>query len=276
MAPRLPSVFKRRYPFRLATTSFIYPDDYVPNVRRLGPHVDEIELLFFESAQVPAPATIQALAALSRELDVSYNVHLPTDLSIGRSGRGPRARSVEALLRIFEQVAPLAPSTLTLHIPCEAPGGPAELRRPWMDAVQRSLCDLGAGLGDPARISIENLDYPLEWLEEVIAACGVSVCMDVGHLLVCGRDPGPFFRRFESRISIIHLHAAEGGRDHRPLTRLPQPADETLRRLLAGFAGVVSLEVFSLEALTASLDWLEERIAPCGGRSRREKGRTEN
>ncbi len=267
MTSRPPSAFKRRYPFRLATTSFIYPDDYVPNVRRLGPYVDEIELLFFESAHLPGPATIRALASLAREHDVGYNVHLPTDLSIGESRRGPRARSVEALLRIFEQVAPLAPSTLTLHVPCEAPGGPPELRRPWMDAVQRSLCDLGAGLGDPARISIENLDYPLEWLEEVITACGVCVCMDVGHLLVRGRDIGLFFRRFEPRISIIHLHAAAAGRDHLPLTRLPKPADDALGRVLAGFAGVVSLEVFSFEALTASLGWMESRIKPCDGRA---------
>lgn len=260
MAPRLPQSFKHRYPFRLATTSYIYPDDYVPNVRRIGPYVDEIELLFFESEQVPSRHTIRELASLSLEHDLGYNVHLPTDVSIGHGNPGRRERSVEALLRVFERVAPLSPSTLTLHVPCEAPDDRPERRRPWTEAVQRSLTDLAAGLGDPARISLETLDYPLEWLEDVIAACGLRVCMDVGHLLNRGQDPGLFFRRFETRIAIIHLHGADDGRDHLALTRLPKPAAETLRRLLPRFAGIVSLEVFSFEALTASLDWLENSI----------------
>ena len=38
MAPQLPTSFKHRFPFTLASTSFVYPDDYVPNVRRLGPY----------------------------------------------------------------------------------------------------------------------------------------------------------------------------------------------------------------------------------------------
>jgi sugar phosphate isomerase/epimerase len=256
----LPKCFKRRYPFRLATTSFIYPEDYVPNVRRLGPYVDEIELLFFESAPMPALDTIRELASLSRALDLGYNVHLPSDVSIGHGSPGRRELAVEALLRMFERVAPLSPSTLTLHVPCEVPDRPPERRRSWIEAVRCSLTELAAGIGDPAIISLENLDYPLEWLEDAITACGVSVCMDVGHLLNRGQDLGLFFRRFEARISIIHLHGADDGRDHLPLNRLPPPADETLRQLLAGFAGIVSLEVFSFEALTASLNWLENRI----------------
>jgi len=43
----LPKSYKHAYPFKLGTTSFIYPDGYVPNVKMLGPYMDEIELLFF-------------------------------------------------------------------------------------------------------------------------------------------------------------------------------------------------------------------------------------
>jgi hypothetical protein len=45
----LPRSYKKRYPFRIGTTSFIYPAGYTENVARLGPHVDEIEILMFES-----------------------------------------------------------------------------------------------------------------------------------------------------------------------------------------------------------------------------------
>lgn len=258
MAPRLPKSFKHRYPFRLATTSFIYPDDYIPNAKRLGPFVDELELLFFERAQMPSRRTIRELASLSQELDLGYNVHLPSDVSIGHDDPRQRTRSVAALLRFIDRLAPLAPSTLTLHARCESASSLP--RRPWKAAVQRSLAELAAAVADPARLSVETLDYPLEWLEGVIAALGLSVCMDVGHLLLRGQDLDLFFRRFESRISIIHLHGVDHGRDHQPLTRMTPSGAAAVRRLLSNFIGVVSVEVFSFDALTASLDWLENHI----------------
>ena len=77
--------YKGLYPFRLATTSFIYPDHYVPNVKMLGPYFDEIELLLFESLQpdsLPDPTVIAQLSHLAEKYDLTYNVHLPTDISI--------------------------------------------------------------------------------------------------------------------------------------------------------------------------------------------------
>ena len=47
--PVLENSYKGQYPFRLGTTSFIYPAGYADNVTLIGPCVDEIELLFFES-----------------------------------------------------------------------------------------------------------------------------------------------------------------------------------------------------------------------------------
>ncbi len=48
----VPKSYKGSYQFRLGTTSFIYPDHYLPNVKMLGPYLNEIELLLFESAYV--------------------------------------------------------------------------------------------------------------------------------------------------------------------------------------------------------------------------------
>jgi sugar phosphate isomerase/epimerase len=256
-APLLPKSFKHRFPFRLAVPSFIYPDDYAPNVRRLAPFVDQIELLFFEGRRPPSRRLIRELAALAREHDAGYNVHLPSDVSIGHANPRRRRHALKTLLLFIDRVAPLEPATLTLHVPCEAPGESPEARRPWTDAVQGGLGALTAAIAEPARLSIETLDYPLEWLQDVVADLGLSICMDVGHLLLGGQDPGLFFDRLCPRISIIHLHAVNGGRDHQPLTRLAPPADEAVRRVLARFRGIVSLEVFSFDALNASLGWLE-------------------
>jgi hypothetical protein len=36
-------------PFRIGTTSYIYPDDILPNVHRLKGKIDDIELVLFEA-----------------------------------------------------------------------------------------------------------------------------------------------------------------------------------------------------------------------------------
>lgn len=260
MAPQLPTSFKHRFPFTLASTSFVYPDDYVPNVRRLGPFVDEIELLFYESDALPSERTIQELAALAQDHDLSYDVHLPSDVSIGHMAPGRRKSAVEAILKVFELSEPLSPSTFTLHIPWEGLSFASEPPAAWRQNVHQSLTELIRTLGDPARISVETLNYPLEWLAEVIDALGLSICMDVGHLLLRGHDVQRFLDRFAPRIPIIHLHAVDNGRDHLPLDRLSKPFEDTVMRALSGFKGVVSLEVFAFDALAASLNWLDTRF----------------
>jgi len=258
--PLLSRSFKKRFPFTLATTSFIYPDDYGPNIQRLGPFLDEIELLLFESGSLPSRHTIADLADLSRTYEVGYNVHLPSDVSVGHADDRIREAAVGSILRACERVSVLSPSTLTLHIPWEGPAGlPADLL-PWKERVRESLVRLIAAVGSPASISVETLDYPLEWLSEVIDDLGLAVCMDLGHLLLHGREMADVMRRFSSRVSILHLHGVDGGRDHLAVDRLLPPSAGAVLKVLSGFKGIVSLEVFNFDDLAASLVWLEKRF----------------
>ena len=91
--PSLTRSYKGFYPFTLATTSFIYPDDYVPNVSLLGSYFDEIELLLFESRDIESlfpNSIVDELNRLAQDLNIGYNVHLPTDISISAPDVRPR------------------------------------------------------------------------------------------------------------------------------------------------------------------------------------------
>ena len=137
------------------------------------------------------------LSRLSAECGVTYNVHLPTDLSIGHRDGSHREQAVHALLQTFERVAPLSPTTCTLHIPCDGHPLPADEIERWRDRVQVSLEKiLGAGVR-PGLISVETLDYPLETLKDLIGAFGLGVCLDVGHLILHGRDVEKTFAEFD-------------------------------------------------------------------------------
>ncbi|MBW2248941.1 MAG: sugar phosphate isomerase/epimerase, partial [Deltaproteobacteria bacterium] len=118
MYPSLPKSYKGLYPFKLGTTSFIYPAGYAQNVIILAPYVDEIELLLFESNPDSLPSTheIKKLLSLSKEFDLTYNVHLPTDVSLSDPEPSIRHAAVETLKKVMDLTAPLSPSTCTLHL----------------------------------------------------------------------------------------------------------------------------------------------------------------
>ncbi|MDH3722975.1 MAG: hypothetical protein OER74_15875, partial [Desulfobacteraceae bacterium] len=106
-------------------------------------------------------------------------------------------------------------------------------------------------------ISIETLNYPLEWVEDILIDFNLSVCMDLGHLILYGLDMKDVFNRYKSRTSIIHLHGANERRDHQPLDLLSESNLKTILKMLKRFKGVVSIEVFSYDHLKASLKYLE-------------------
>jgi len=70
-------VIKRMFPFRLGATSCIVPAAIIPNIRFLGPYVDEVELVLFESKgenSLPSPAEIEEMQFPARQ------IHRPANL----------------------------------------------------------------------------------------------------------------------------------------------------------------------------------------------------
>jgi sugar phosphate isomerase/epimerase len=254
MSDKLEKSYKGRFPFRLATTSFIYPADWVTNVRRLGPYLDEIELLILEGRPdaLPTPEEIATLAALGLELGLTYNIHLPYDLSPCDPDRKRRSRALDAIRRVIDLSAPLAPTTHTLHLPFDG-NRPAE----WQKRTDESITRLTAMGVDPASLTIETLDYPFDLVEDIVETHDLRVCIDVGHLIVHDMGLEAVMDRWLTRTAICHLHGAAATADHLPLDRMdPQTLRAILGRLRS-FSGTVSLEVFRRDHLAASLRTLD-------------------
>ncbi len=95
-------VLKRAFPFRLATTSYILPAAIIPNINFLGAYLDEVELVLFEGRSrenLPSKREIQDIACLGREMDISFNVHLPLNLFLGDPDSAVRERGCSIALR---------------------------------------------------------------------------------------------------------------------------------------------------------------------------------
>jgi sugar phosphate isomerase/epimerase len=257
--PFLPKSYKGMFPFKICTTSFIYPDHYIPNVKMLGPFMDEIELLLFESQEansIPSRAVIAELGQLGRDFDLSYNVHLPTDVSLTDQNHAHQENAVKTMIRVIERVQPLCPSALILHLPYDE----TDIEQnaiSWRDRVYKNLKKILPVVENSKLITIETLDYPLELLADIPVDLDLSICLDLGHLMVYDYDILEVFNKYASSTSVLHLHGVENRCDHTTLEKLSDTSFSTVRQVLARFTGVVSIEVFSFENLVSSLKYLE-------------------
>lgn len=260
MMDPLPKSHKNVFPFKIGTTSYIYPDHAVPNARMLGPFIDEIELLLFESRResLPGENDIHALGLIKTEFDLSYNAHLPTDVDL--SAPEDREHAVARIQRAIDLVRPINPSTHTLHLHCDINRTHGNIRN-WRDAARKGVERL-LEKGVPSKsVSIESLDYPFEWVAPIVAEFGLGICLDIGHLFRYGFDAKDIFDEYGKNTVILHIHGVENGRDHLPLNRLSEEHARDLLYILKRFTGVVSIEVFSYRYLCDSLAFLDSVLA---------------
>ena len=257
-------------PWRIGTTSYVYPADVLPNVERLAGHTQDIELILFQSpdaANLPLPEVIEKLDQLRRAHNFTFTIHFPIDRQLGQPDRQHRDELLAQIALIVKRVQPLEPFAYILH-----PEGIARDATPTAATLatwQRDLAESVARIVDlgiaPERLVMENLKHPFEWCAPIVEAAGLSVCIDIGHLWLNQQDVTAHLRRWLPRTRVIHLHGEHNGRDHISLAAADQTRLATVLQELQGpppYTGVVSLEVFSFEDTATSIETLHRHISP--------------
>jgi sugar phosphate isomerase/epimerase len=237
-------------PYRLGSTSYIWPDGILHNVRQLGPLVDDVELVLFEvegHSNLLDAAAVADLIVLAEAHDLTFTVHLPLDLAPAQPSSLEMAEKVIACTRDLE------PWAYVLHLDGRAVEGSATATTVarWRQDACRVL-EVVAGLaGDAQRLCVENLEnYRPEHFLPLLERVPVGLCVDVGHLWLTGRDPLLFLDTYLRWTRVIHLHGIRDcgtePRDHQSL--LHQGTDQVapVLNLLAVrcYSGVLTLEVF--------------------------------
>ena len=253
------------YPFRLGTTSYIIPDDIIPNVRYLAGKVQDVELVLFEvddgSNNLPGKEQISELRSIAGDHDLTYTVHLPLDLRLADDGSSRHASLTKAR-RVIDRTLELDPWAYVLHLDGKSArgcAGPGAMQR-WEEQAVRSLELVCAWAGDAGKPAVENLEgYPLDFYEPVLERIAVSRAVDIGHLWLDGHDPVAYLRGALARTRVIHIHGV-AGRDHKSLAQMPQEMlgraiDELVR---ADYRGVLTVEVFSEDDFLTSKKALEQ------------------
>jgi sugar phosphate isomerase/epimerase len=249
---------------RIGTTSYIIPDDILPNAHYLAPQVADIELVLFEVDEgmnnLPDEKTIAELAEISELHQFSYTVHLPLDLQFGAGGDGQHI-SLQKAKSVIKRTQALNPWAYVVHLYSKEITNPVK----WLSESVAALERVADWVGTPEMIAVENLEgTPLEMNFPVFESLPVSACVDIGHLWLDGHDPLPYLKSILDRTRVIHMHGI-GSRDHQSLELVPE---ENLRAVVdylqaEKYGGVVTLEVFSQDDFLTSksaIDALGKRV----------------
>jgi len=251
--------------------------DHAELVRGLaGQGFDLIELggdLTLFLPQTFAPPAIEALAALKAELGLSYTAHIPLWSLEPSTPLGPvREGSVAAVVQFIRAVRPLAPEVYVLHAtgPLAAEFyrmdlpelAKAYLLRLFQSKARESIESILRGTGIASRsLAVETIEFPFDLTLELAQDLDLSLCLDVGHVLVGFSGPITLSDALEAclpRLAEVHLHDGpwQGperrigyGQDHRPLGQGDLDTGRFLDRLAeAGFQGPVIFELTEEEA----------------------------
>ncbi len=212
------------------------------------------------------------LAALQREQGISFSVHLPYmgGLDISSSVGEIRSASVGTFKKIADITRPLSPENYVLHVAGmlqEATHGDvvgnasSGLTRILLEHAVDSLDRITSFL-EPNTICVENLPiFPMEYLAAFVDRCGVSVCLDLGHLTLRGEPLDLFLERYGRRIREVHLHDVKTVRhspnlmtqyDHFALGDGDLDLEGIVRTLRAhGFNGPVVLEILKDRSISS-------------------------
>ncbi len=242
-------------PFRVGSTSYVYPADILPNVERLAAQgdVDDIELILFEvddgPNNLPDSQTVQALADLARAYHLTYTVHLPLDLQLGADGSTQHASLIKAE-RVIKTTLPLDPFAFVFHLDGAGVGESG-----WVWRAIKALDAVIGWVGRPELLAVENLEsWNPAYLDDILAALPISRTTDIGHFWKMGRDPLDVLDRWLPRTRVIHIHGM-AERDHKSLALMPpKQLDPVVEKLMA-YPGVVTLEVFE------TADFFDSRAA---------------
>jgi len=253
---------------RLGTTSYILPDDIIPNVRYLAPQVSDVELVLFESREasnLPSPRDVDILRDIAHENNLTYTVHFPLDVYPGSADEAIRRRSVETYRRIISLTQGLEPFAYVLHLTPEAWGEVPSSDMPrWLGQLDRSLDELLTGLGLPSQLfCAETLSYPFDLVLPLVLKHQLSVTLDVGHLWLMDYDADSIAKRLLPLSPIVHIHGVKEGKDHQSLDVGDRKKVRAFLSLLAkqdqsdGKERVLTMEVFDKDAFWASKTLLE-------------------
>ena len=278
---------------QIGTTSYIYPDYIIPNVKKLVNLVDDVELVLFEGkdySNLPSKEDVSTLKKISDKTGISYTVHLPIDLDICSGDSEFRKLSLRRMIEIMKLASILNPRGYIVHLPrrnvipecinrgnvipdprmnqSEVNRGNVESEEMWVLRTVRSLSEIFIEFGNE-NVFIENLSYPIKHILPIIEEFDFQLCLDISHTLRCSDTWKEILDNNFNKIKVIHFYGQEKeGEGHTGLQNAERSFVKSVvdKILSSKYSGLLTLEVFGTEDFFESKRILEEEISTWGKR----------
>ncbi|MDO5575863.1 MAG: cobamide remodeling phosphodiesterase CbiR, partial [Fibrobacter sp.] len=209
---------KGAYPFFCGTSSYIIPDNIIPNVRMLASYVDDVELVLFESPEysnIPSSDDIRELIDIQTQESIGYTVHLPTDRKAGAVDMSERIGFCDDVKRVIELSYPLNPRAWILHLEGIRGNVSNDERKRWEENCCWVLEKISGFTDRKSSIAVENLGYTWSWHKDLVDQFNMSLCCDIGHLWLYYKDSWlDDFKAMLTKTIVIHLHGVCNNKDH--------------------------------------------------------------
>jgi len=173
-------------------------------------------------------------------------VHFPADISPHLEATS-QARNEEMCLRTIDLFAPLEPFAWIMHIMGDLRGKePSADMKTWHEDGWKSADRIVHAVTDKKSICLETLDYDFAHAEAIVRDLGLSVCLDIGHMVKFGHSARQEIRRLLPYARVIHAHGVKpDGTDHVDLSFFDASLlAETIAWTDDGSERVMTMEVF--------------------------------
>jgi sugar phosphate isomerase/epimerase len=225
---------------------------------------------------------VKGLIDLKDELGNAYTVHLPLwSLELATFNEPIRKGGVKSIVDMIDLLKPINPEAYVLH----STGALAtefsqlDFPKPSIDMISMLMAGFSANSIeeilsqteiDPAKIAVENIEFPFDITRDVVDEYGLSICFDTGHLL--SNQSGDetmleFYRKHRDKIIELHLHDGRPSEpeerryiDHDALGTGVMPVREFLLELVKDdFNGPIIFEL-TTEQVVKSLAHIKEVV----------------
>ncbi|MFT4302342.1 MAG: cobamide remodeling phosphodiesterase CbiR [Desulfovibrio sp.] len=241
---------------RIAAPSFVIPANVAQNAHFLSGKVDEVGLCLFEAQGCLdyGPADLpDALAALP----LRWHAHLPVDLPwptrLAAGNAHPAREAARLTLAVLDRIRTLVPHMTLQAAVLHPPEGSAAFQRHLLTDFAKHW----HGQPQPAPpLLLENVAHSdvVCLGDAFLADHGMSLCLDVGHLLGYGQS-ALLHSALPSQAAMLHWSAPGNSDQHLPLTAFTPTQRCTALHLMADAppAATHMVEIFNWDGLAASL-----------------------
>ncbi len=254
--------YRNIFPFKIGTSSFVLhvkKDNIIRNIEFLKDSFDKIQLLLFGKDYLDDffnPSVLNNLIRIKNENLIKYSIHLPIDLYLLNSSKIKRERALDVVFKIIEKTKVLDVKEYILHI--DGNGEKVELNKSNFELFEDVCKKIKSKVSNTDSIIIENTSYDLTFFKNIIYKYNYSVCLDIGHLIICDLDIGKFIDEFKSKIKVIHIHGVKNNKDHKPLNDLDKNVLKIIINYLKSYDNSVIIEVFNKSYLIKSIKFLKK------------------